>query len=138
MALTYDNVTYDWAGEYGLLAEIIGATRMNKLTNVTYVLPVKPPAVDPDVEAGNLTEKKALTAKALHEVKLVNYAIVEGFRQGFGENFRETFDAKYWEQLKEDVFKYKRITPRQYIEHLETKWVKQDPIVKDRLLTKFF
>ena len=87
LALTYDNVTYDWAGEYGLLAEIIGATRMNTLTNVTYVLPVKPPAVDPDVEAGNLTEKKALTAKALHEVKLVNYAIVEGFRQGFGENF---------------------------------------------------
>ena len=111
---------------------------MNKLMNVTYVLPVKPPAVDPDVEAGNLTEKKALTAKTLHEVKQVNYAIVEGFRQGFGENFRETFDAKYWEQLKEDVFKFKRITPRQYIEHLETKWAKQDPIVKDRLLTKFF
>ena len=58
LALTYDNVTYDWAGEYGLLAEIIGATRMNTLTNVTYVLPVNPPPVNPDVEAGNLTEKK--------------------------------------------------------------------------------
>ena len=72
LALTYDNVSYEWAGEYGLLAEIIGATRMNTLTNVTYVLPVKPPPVDPDVEAGNLTEKKALTAKTLNDVKLVN------------------------------------------------------------------
>ena len=45
---------------------------------------------------------------------------------------------KYWEQLKEDVFKYKRITLRQYIEHLEKRWVKQDPIVIDKLKTSFF
>ena len=95
LALTYDNVSHKWAGEYGLLAKIIGATRMNTFKNVTYVLLVKPPPVDPDVEAGNLTEKKALTAKTLKDIKLVNYTRVEGFRQGFGENFRQTFDAKY-------------------------------------------
>ena len=85
LALTYDKVSYKWEGEYGLLAEIIGSTRMNTLTNLTYMLSIKPPAVDPEVEAGMLTEKKTLRAKALNNVKLVNYAIVEGFWQGFGE-----------------------------------------------------
>ena len=58
-------VEYDWAGDHGLLAEIVGATKCNVLTGATcvaYALPVRPPTVDPGVLAEDLTDKQARIA----------------------------------------------------------------------------
>ena len=49
----------------------------------------------------------------------MNFAVMEGFCSGFNHNFRNAFDENYYEQLYEEYFKFKRILPRQFIEHLE-------------------
>ena len=41
---------------------------------------------------------------------------------------RECLQAHYYEQLYEPVFKYKRLTQRDYISHLESKWVILDQL----------
>ena len=43
------NVSYVWAGDYGLLAEIEGATQYLATAGETYVIPTKPDDIDPDV-----------------------------------------------------------------------------------------
>ena len=113
MGMRYNNVSYKWVDEYGLLAKIIGGTRFDSLTGLTYMNLGKPPAVDLGVAARALSEKRAARSKGLNDVKPVNYAILGGFQKGFGEKFRNAFDMKYWKQLKEDNFNYRRITPRQ-------------------------
>ena len=134
-------VEYDWAGDHGLLVEIVGDVKYNVLTGgtlVPYTTPTRPPTVDANVLAGNLTDKAARIATLENDQMKLNWAAVEGFRSGFNANFRNTFDAKYYEQLKEEVFKYKRIRPLQFIEHMQKKWVKMDTLVISRLRTKFF
>ena len=74
----------------------------------------------------------------MNDIAKVNYAILEGFRQGFCDNWRKALDSRYYEQLREEIFEYKCITPRQFIEHLEKKWVKLDTMVVKRLRAKFF
>ena len=59
--------------------------------------------------------------------------MTEGFREGFGENYRKAFDPKYYEQLWEETFKYKRVLPITYITHLETRHVLLDTMVIARL-----
>ena len=74
----------------------------------------------------------------MHDVQKVDFAIVEGFRQGFSKNFRKAFDFRYYDQLGEDIFEYKCITPRKFIEHLKNKWVKLDTMVVKHLRGKYF
>lgn len=47
-------------------------------------------------------------------------------------------DSRYYELLREDIFKYKRIALRQFIEHLKNKRVKLDTMVIKRLRNKYF
>ena len=50
---------------------------------------------------------------------------------------RNALCSKYYEQLKEDTFKYKRIKPRQYLTELETKWVFLDERQRKTLIDNF-
>ena len=136
MALEF-TVNHEWAGKFGLLAEIIGPVKYLAKTEKVYVPPPRPPVVHPDVLAGHLTDKAARIATLNNDQLKLDYAIIQGFRSGFSVNFRNAFDNKYYEQLYEDTLKYKRITPRQFIEHLETRWVKQDIMIVKRLRAKF-
>ena len=63
----------------------------------------------------------------------VDYAVLEGFSEGFGENFRKAFDLKYYKQLWEKTFKYKRVLPITYVTHLKTRHVVIDTLVIKRL-----
>ena len=57
--------------------------------------------------------------------------------QVFKNNTRNTLDSKYYEQLREDTFKYKCIKPHQYIKELETKWVFLDERQRKVLIDNF-
>ena len=130
-------VSYEWAGDHGLLPEIIGDVKFLSLTEKQYVAPVRPPVVPPQVLDQSATDKEAKIFMAENDQMKMNYAITEGFRQGFSHNFRNAFDKKYYEQLHQEVFKFKMITPRQFIEHLEKKWVKMDVFVIKRLRAQY-
>ena len=99
-------VTYPWSGQHGLLAEIMGAHKYLAETGKHYVPPVRPPIYDPRIIGAGLNQAQIRVAQAMNDTAKVDYAVLEGFRQGFGENFRKAFDKKYYEQLWEKTFKY--------------------------------
>ena len=83
-----------------------------------------------------MTQAAIRVAQAMNDTAKVDYAVLEGFRKGFGENFRKALDKKYYEQLWEKTFKYKRVLPITYITHLETRHVVMDTLVIKRLRAK--
>ena len=88
---------------------------------------------DPRIINGGLTQAQIRVAQVINDTAKVGYAIIEGFRDGFGKNFRKAFDKKYYEQLWEKTFKHKHVLPITYITHLETKHVVMDTLVIKRL-----
>ena len=52
-----------------------------------------------------------------------DWAVVTGFRKGTSENLRDAFDLRNYDQLKQPIFRYKQIQPRQYFTHLKAHWV---------------
>ena len=122
-------VSYLWAEQHGLLAEVMGAHKYHAKTGKIYVPPVRPPDYDPRIIGGGLNQAQIRVAQAVNDTAKVDYTVIEGFREGFSENFRKAFDLKYYEQLWEETFKYKRVLPITYITHLETKHVIMDTLV---------
>ncbi len=60
-----------------------------------------------------------------------NYAIVTGFTKGLRDNIRDALDSRYYIQLKHRVFKYRSVTPIQYLTHIKDQWV-----ILDKQVTK--
>lgn len=112
-------VSYDWAGQYGLLAEIIGAARYaaDNPTLPPYVPPVQPPH-SPVLPVG-ATAAQIRAATDDNNLLKRDWAIVVGFRRGVGENFRDALDKEFYSPLEHQTYFYVNVLPRQYIEHLE-------------------
>ena len=113
-------VSYDWAGQYGLLAEIIGAARYaadNPLLPA-YVAPVQPanspvmPAAPTAAQIRQLTDDNNLLKR--------DWAVVCGFRRGVGANMRDALDLEFYSALEHATYGYLNVTPREYIVNLET------------------
>ena len=113
-------VSYDWAGRYGLLAEIIGAARyaVDHPTLPAYVAPVQP-ANSPVLPAGptaaqirQLTDDNNLLKR--------DWAMLQGFRRGVSANIRDALDLEFYSALEHADYGYIDVLPREYIVHLET------------------
>jgi len=122
------NVSYTWAGDYGLLAEIEGTAQYLATTGNNYVTPTQPADIDPEILINGTTQVRVKVLQERTIVSKRDWAVVKGFRKGVCDNMRECLQARYYEQLYEPVFKYKRLTPRDYISHLESKWVILDEL----------
>ena len=122
------NVSYDWAGDYGLLAEIEGATQYLTTTEEIYIIPTKPDNINPEILVNGTTQVRVKVLQERTIVKKRDWVVVKGFLRGASDNMRECLQARYYEQLYEPVFKYKRLTPRDYITHLKYKWVILDKL----------
>lgn len=114
------DVTYDWAGEFGLLAEIVGAAKyaLDNPGMNPYIVPTQPPNQHPNINAGGTAAAlKALEAE--NDLALRDFAVVKGFRRAVNMNYMDAVDDTYFDQLEEDVYGYKRILPRQFVEELQ-------------------
>jgi hypothetical protein len=129
------DVSYPWAGDYGLLALIDGPVKYLARTGLIYVEPVKPTPQHPTINIGTAAIIKQKEVE--NDLWLRDYAVLLGFIKGCGENMRDALCSKYYEQLKEDTFKYKRIKPRQYLTELETKWVFLDERQRKTLIDNY-
>ena len=98
LAMT-STVSYPWAGQHGLLAKVMGAHKYLAETGKNYIPPARPPVYDPRIIGAGLSQAAIRVAQAMNDTAEVDYAVLEGFREGFGENFRKTFDLKYYKQL---------------------------------------
>ena len=81
-----------------------------------------------------MTQAAIRVTQATNDTAKVDCAVLAGFQERFGENFRKAFDKKkHYEQLWEKTFKYKRVIPITYITRIETKHVVIDTLVIKRL-----
>ena len=72
----------------------MGAHKYLAETGKNYVPPARPPVYDPRIVAGGMTQAAIRVAQAMNDAATVDYAVLEGFHEGFGENFRKAFDKK--------------------------------------------
>ena len=131
------NVSYMWAKDYGLLSKIHGAAKYLLNTGHNYVAPTQPPDMDPDMLIPGKTQIQIKIMQSATIVAKRNYAGVLGFKRGVSENFRDALEPQYYKQMYEDIFKYKCVLPRRYIEHLELKWVILDKIQVEKMVTNY-
>ena len=111
-------MSYDWAGRYGLLAKIIGAARyaVYHPTLSAYVAPVQTtnspvlPLVPTAARIRQLTDENNLLKRDL--------AMLQGFRRGVSDNFRDALDLKFYSALEHADCGYIDVLPREYIVHL--------------------
>lgn len=73
------NVSYAWAGDYGLLAEIHGAVRYLAENNKTYIKPLKPHHADAQLLSRSPTAAQIRTFTNNNYVLKADYAVVQGF-----------------------------------------------------------
>ena len=111
------NVSYTWAKDYELLAEIHGAAKYLSNRGHNFVAPSQPPHMDPVM---------LIPGKTQIQIKIMQsatYAVVMGFRREVNENIRDALKPRYYEQMYEDIFKYKCVLPHRYIKYVVLKWV---------------
>ena len=80
---------YGWVGNYGLLAQIEGATQYLATAGETYVIQTKPDDIDPNVLVNETTQVRVKVLQARTIVKKRDWAVVVGFRKSVSDNFRE-------------------------------------------------
>ena len=61
-----------------------------------------------------------------------------GFCKGIRENMMKALYARYYEQLSQQRFKYMHVLPRDFITHLETKWVFLDEMQVQQLKDEYY
>ena len=129
------DVSYQWAGDFGLLALIDGPVKYLARTGLVYVEPTQPTPQHPTINIGTAAVIKQKEVK--NDLWKRDYAVVLGFIKDCNENMRNALCSKYYKQFWEDTFKYKCIKPRQYIDELETKWVFLDKRQRKVLINNF-
>ena len=80
-------VSYPWSGQHGLLAEMMGEHKYLAETGKHYVPPARPQVYNPAIIGGGLTQAQIRVAQVMNDTTKVDYTVLEGFRQGFGEIF---------------------------------------------------
>ena len=127
-------VPYPWAGQHGLRVKVMGAHKYHAKTGKNYVPPVRPLVYDPRIIiGGGVNQAQIRVTQAMNDTAKVDCAVIESFSEGFDENFRKAIDLKYYEQLWEETFKYKRVLPITYTTHLETRHAIMDILVIKQL-----
>ena len=97
------DVSYPWAGDYGLLALIDGPVKYLARTGLNYVEPVKPTPQHPTINVGTAAIIKQKEVE--NDLWKRDYAVVLGFIKGCGKNIRNVLCSRYYEKLQEDMFK---------------------------------
>ena len=124
LASAFD-VPYEWAGDHGLLAEVLGAEAYLRVTGKDYVEPVPVEPFNPQINQGTTEYQKAKKAAEYEEIREAWYTR-KGVQQGIGENIRDALDESYYSQLRVPIIAYKGVKIVDYFNHLNNKWCKID------------
>ena len=135
------HVSYPWSNGNGVLAVIQGAEKYLEEMGLDYVQPVQPQHQHPELFVTVLrvpTQQQVKNFKAQNENWKRDYAVYSGFCKGVRENMMKALDARYYEQLSHQRYKYRDVLPQDFIEHLETKWVFLDKIHVQQLKDEYY
>ena len=122
LACEVEDMNNPWSrnatGEYGLLADIIGAAEYDHLTGIsTYTEPNEPAAYNTTINNATSTHERK-RKEEVWEQTLMSWYIQKGFLKGVVDNMRDALDEQYYAQLKHRLTKYRHITPQQILDHL--------------------
>ena len=93
--------------------------------------------MDPDMLIPGKTQIQIKIMQSVTIVSKHNYTVLMGFRTGVSENIHDALELQYYEQMYEDIFKYKCVLPRRYIKHLELKWVILDKVQIEKMIGNY-
>ena len=102
------NVTYKWAEDYGLLAEIMGNEAYLLLIRKEYTKPTEPPKYPEELDEDSTKDEQDRAIVELDKEK-ITYATKKGFHKGVGANIREALDKQYYKQLWHNKTAYKML-----------------------------
>ena len=85
------NVTNEWAGDYGLLTEIMGNGAYFLLTGKEYMKPTEPPKYPTNLDEDSTKDKRDRAIAALGETKMA-YVAKKGFHRVVGANIRDALN----------------------------------------------
>ena len=110
-------VSYDWAGNYGLQALVVGAARYatDHPLLPAYTRPTEPGNNPP--LPGNASGLQIRLADGHHERRHQDWARVCGFVRGMGENVQDAVDEHYWGGLDDTEYGFLHVWPEDYINH---------------------
>ena len=131
------NVTYKWAGDYGLIAEIMGNGAYLLLMGKEYTEPKEPPKYPTDLDKNSSKDEQDRAIAELDEEKIA-YAMRKGFHRGVGANIREALDEQYYKQLWHNKTAYKMLMAKEYINHLDKKWCKLTTAVIKKMKQDYY
>jgi hypothetical protein len=145
LASKVEDITYAWSksamDNYGLLSDILGINKYNKLTIInTYAIPIEPPSYDPSITNAMLTHERKQKEEEWDLIRTL-WFIQKGFLWGIVNNLCDALEEQYYSQLKHRLTAYQNITPFQILEHLNDRWcpleVKAKKVLKDAYYTKW-
>jgi len=113
---------YEWAQDYGLerYQEVTGIELEEEDGDI-----VRPSKTHPDIDE-DTTDAERAELKADHEAHQEAWFMQQGGIKGITANISDALDEKYYEQLKQRLIGYKKVTIKQYIDHLHNVWCKLD------------
>ena len=119
-------VSYDWSGNYGLQAIILGAAKYAARypTLPAYTQPNQPAASA--TIAGNASNALVRNETDRHEQQLKDWAVVCGFNAGMGKLIRDALDNDIVSALDHAETGFIDVWPHQYFNHLESEWCPLD------------
>ena len=127
-------VDYDWTlsatgHKYGLLADIIGGSEYEEITGIDqndYDPSLTKPAIyDATITSNTNTFQRERRTVVCNE-ELRWWYIRRGLHRGLRENFRDSLDSCYYEQLEHDITGFETVPPIAFLNHLKTVWCRLD------------
>ena len=89
-------VHYDWAGNYGLLAMVIGTVRYLNNTALVYAPPTQPPHRHAIIN-NRSTSAQREEFNAKNKLLKRDWAVVTGWKKAVGENIRDALNSAFHE-----------------------------------------
>lgn len=128
---------YEWAEDHGCLAYVIGVDRYEALTGLEFEEPSRPTRTHPDIDDNTSLEERA-DLKAENDENLESWYTLQGALKGLTANLRDAIDPKYYQELKKPLLGYKKVTIREYIEHIKKEWCVLDTEETRRIKLNYF
>ena len=97
----------------------------------------KPPPVHPDIDEDTTEEVKAELEAEQAETIEAWWARL-GWIEGMGHNIWTALDETYYQQLQHTLLQYKKIEPKEYLNHLVNKWCQLSTQIKKELKEAYF
>ena len=89
-------VHYNWAGDYGLLAMVIGTARYQTNTTLAYIPPTQPPNRHASINDWSTSAQRD-KFNAKNNLLKRDWVVVIGFKKAVGENIQDALDSAFYQ-----------------------------------------